>query len=125
MPLSEEEQRILREMEAHLYAQDKGFVDRVASETIYRHAGKKALLGLLVALGGLVVLIYFLSTSIALSFAGFLIMLFGAMMFGKNISKLSKAGWQDVASSFKENGLAEAWHEAVEKLRSRLKKDKP
>ena len=41
MPLSEEELRILQEIEANLTATDPALVQQVSETTLYRHAGRK------------------------------------------------------------------------------------
>ena len=40
MPLSEDEQRILQEIEQQLYASDPELAREVSSTTVYRHAGR-------------------------------------------------------------------------------------
>ena len=75
MPLSEDEQRILQEIEARLYEESPELVREVSQTTLYSHAFRNikwAGLGFFV---GLVVLIATLSTSYVLAFGGFLIML--------------------------------------------------
>ncbi len=105
MPLSDEEQRILHEMEQNLYAEDKAFVDRVASETVYKHAGRNCVWASLGFLIGLVELIWFLPRSVPVSFFGFLIMLGCALWFEKNLRRIGKAGWYDVNKSIRSHGI--------------------
>ena len=40
MPLSDEEQKILREIEAQLNATDPGLVEQVSRTTLYRHSAR-------------------------------------------------------------------------------------
>ena len=78
MPLSEDEQRILSEIESHLYESDPELAREVAETTVYTHAFRNikwAALGLLV---GIVIMVWLLSVSFLLSFGGFLVMLVSA-----------------------------------------------
>ena len=55
MPLSEDEQRILSEIEAKLYESDPGLARDIADTTIYTHAYRNlkwSLLGFFVGLAG-------------------------------------------------------------------------
>ena len=63
MPLSEDEQRILSEIESHLYESDPELAREVAETTVYTHAFRNikwAGLGLLV---GIVIMVWLLSVS--------------------------------------------------------------
>ncbi|MDA8295076.1 MAG: DUF3040 domain-containing protein [Actinomycetota bacterium] len=84
MPLSEEEQRILQELEQKLYEQDRAFVDRVRAESpgsmarrSLRWAGGAFIVGFAV------VLVSFRS-SLLLGTFGFLVMLFAALLFERS-----------------------------------------
>ncbi|NNN20384.1 MAG: DUF3040 domain-containing protein [Acidimicrobiales bacterium] len=120
MPLSDEEQRILHEMEQNLYHEDRDFVDRVGSETVYKHAGRNLIWAGIAFAAGLVGLIYFLPRSIPLSFTGFLVMLFAALWFERNLRRMGKAGWYDVHKSLRDHGIPDAMSEAKQKLRDRF-----
>ena len=87
MPLSEEEHRILQEIEKNFYENDPEFATRVKSETVYRHAGRNikwALLGFVV---GLAMLILTFTTSVILGSFAFLIMLGSAVFFSTTTSE--------------------------------------
>ena len=79
MPLSEEEQRILHEMEQKLYEHDRAFVDRVRSRRTSGGRPLRSSLALFVV-GFAIVLVAFRS-SLALATCGFLLMLLAALMF--------------------------------------------
>ena len=57
MPLSDEEQKILKEIEAQLNATDPGLVEQVSRTTLYRHAARMIRWAALGVLAGLVLLI--------------------------------------------------------------------
>ena len=56
MPLSDEEQKILKEIEAQLNATDPGLVEQVSRTTLYRHAARMIRWSALGVLAGLEVL---------------------------------------------------------------------
>ncbi|MGH9224228.1 MAG: DUF3040 domain-containing protein [Acidimicrobiales bacterium] len=123
MPLSEDEQRILHEIEQQFYESDPAFAREVAKTTVYRHAGRNlkwAALGFFV---GFVLLIASFSYSVVLGFASFLIMLACAFVFERNLRKMGKAGWKQVSESVKVSNFKEALGETGKKFRKRFKKD--
>lgn len=123
MPLSEDEQRILSEIEEQLYESDPDLVREVGSTTVYTHAFRNlkwAVLGFLV---GLVVLIAMLSTSFIVSFAGFLIMLASALWAERNTRRLGKAGWDQMTQSMRASGVRDFFGSQGERMRERFKRE--
>ena len=123
MPLSEDEQRILHEIERSFYESDPEFYGKVSSETLYRHAGRNCKWALLGFLAGLAVLVVSFASSIFLGFLGFLIMLTCAIVFEANARKMGRAGWQQVSSSIRAKGLPEALGDTRRRLRERFRRD--
>jgi hypothetical protein len=74
VPLSEDEQRILQEIEQQFYEHDPAFAHNVGSTTLYRHAGRNLKWAALGFLGGFVVLIASFASSWMLGIVGFLAM---------------------------------------------------
>ncbi len=123
MPLSEEEQRILHEMEQRLYAQDKELVDKVTSSSVYKYAGKSTLLGVFGVLVGLADLIFMLSRSIPLSFVGFAIMFGSALFIERNLKRIGNASWYDANKTIKNSGLPDAVNEMRHKFRDKFNRE--
>ena len=124
MPLSEDEQRILQEIEQQFYATDPAFAREVGSTTLYRHAFRNlkwATLGFFV---GVAVLIYTLiTTNFVVSFlCGFLVMLASAVWFERNARKLGRAGLQQVTSSMRAAGLRDVLGSTRQKMRDRFRR---
>ena len=127
MPLSEHEQRILAELEESLSKQDPNFADRVANESVYRHAGRQckwAALGFVIGLVGLILLY---PTSVPLGLASVGVMFVSAVLFERNLRVMGKAGWHDVTRSLHEeepsgasSGIENAVHEAKDWFRTRF-----
>jgi len=113
MPLSEDEQRILDEIERGLKESDPRLAKEVGETTIYRHALgslKWAMAGVLL---GAVAMISTLTIHWALAFAGFVLMLVSAMGLEKNLRVMGKASFSQVSSAFK-TGRTASEAEAVD-----------
>ncbi|HUQ64149.1 MAG TPA: DUF3040 domain-containing protein [Acidimicrobiales bacterium] len=95
MPLSEDEQRILHEIEQQFYESDPAFAREVGKTTLYRHAGRNLKWAALGFIAGFLLLILAFASSLLLGFAGFLVMLGSAFLFERNLRKMSKSGWQN------------------------------
>ncbi|MGH9148996.1 MAG: DUF3040 domain-containing protein [Acidimicrobiales bacterium] len=118
MPLSEDEQRILQEIERNFYESDPAFAREVSSRTLFRHAGRNirwAVLGFVV---GLAVLVFSFATSLIIGSLGFVLMLASAWFFERNFRKVGRASIQQVATSVRAGGLGERGR----RLRQRFKK---
>ena len=122
MPLSEDEQRILQEIEQHLYASDPHLAREVSSTTIYRHAGRNLKWAALAFVAGLALMVLTLST-LPLAFGGFLVMLGSAIFFERNLRKMGRAGWQQWTDTMRTNGVRERFGVVGDRVRDRLKRD--
>ena len=71
MPLSEEEQRILREIEANLTATDPALVQQVSETTLYRHAARNIRWAILGFIAGLVLLVLTFTQVLLLGVVGY------------------------------------------------------
>jgi len=123
VPLSEDEQRILQEIEQQLYASDPDLAHEVSSTTIYRHAGRNlkwAALGFVV---GVVFMVSMLAVSFWLAFGGFLVMLACAIVFERNLRKMGKAGWQQWTESMRAAGMRDYFGSAGKRVRERFKRE--
>jgi sulfite exporter TauE/SafE len=124
VPLSEHEQRVLKELEQALVQEDPAFANRVRSENVYRYAGrflKWSVLGFIV---GLVVMLVFFTTSVALGFIGVLIMFASLVVFWTNLHRMGKAGWEDIGRSLHGHGIATAFSETRSRLRERFRRNR-
>ena len=123
MPLSEDEQKILSEIEAKLYETDPTLAKEVGSTTVYT-AGLRGLrwatFGFVVGLVGMIVT---LSMSYWLAFAGFLVMLAAALLFERNARRLGKVGIEQMTQSFRSSSFKGGFSEPAQRLRDRLKND--
>ena len=104
MPLSEEEQKILREIEQQLNATDPDLVEQVSRTTLYRHAARVIKWAALGLIGGLVLLVFTFATNLYVAFAGFLVMLACLLVIERNVRKLGRAGLQSITGGWRAGG---------------------
>lgn len=96
VPLSDDEQRILREIEDQLSADEK-FASAVSSAGLYRHSAKRvwwSLIGMVACLAGIVATlqIHYLA-----AFVAFIGMLAFALVIERQLRLIGRAGVQDLA----------------------------
>ena len=104
MSLSDDQERILSEMEAQLAESDPRLVDDVSSTTVYTAAFKNVKWSILILLVGIVVMVFTLSTSFLFAAVGFIIMLVALLILEKSLTKLGKVGLNQMMQSSKSKG---------------------
>ena len=123
MPLSEDEQRILQEIEAQFYANDPQLAQQVSETTLYRHATRNikwAALGFVV---GFLVLLTSFASNLFLGFIGFLAMLGCAFVVVGNLRKMGKAGLESITASMKGKRLKSFFGDAGKNIRKPFRKE--
>ena len=124
MPLSEDEERILKDIEREFYENDPAFAREVGETTLYRHAWRNIKLSLVGFVAGLVILVVLLSTSYLLAFGGFLVMLACALVIERNARKMGRAGLESVTNSLKaSNGIKDYLGSSSERMRERFRRN--
>lgn len=117
MPLSDDEQQILRQIEQDLKT-DERFAQAVSSKGLYRHSARTtwwAGVGIVVSLALIIVGLQF---HFLLAFVGFLAMLGCALVAERQLRAMSKVGMRDVAESLK-NSRANA-----QRMRDKFTRDR-
>lgn len=120
MPLSEDEQRILSEIEDHLYESDPALAREVAQTTVYTHAFRNVKWASLGLIAGAAVMVATLSATFMASFAGFLMMLASLLWLERNIRRLGRAGFEQMTQGRRGSGLRDLVGGAGEKMRDRF-----
>ncbi len=124
MPLSEDERRILSEIEQQLYETDPGLAHEVSSTTVFSHGFRHIRLAAAGFVVGLVVLVMSLSVSYLLSFVGFLIMLTSAWYGERNLRRVGKASLQKVTQNVGgDGGVRGYFGDAGQRMRDRLNQE--
>ncbi|MGQ0617407.1 MAG: DUF3040 domain-containing protein [Acidimicrobiia bacterium] len=124
MPLSEDEQRILHEIEQQFYETDPDLARTVGSTSLYRHYFRSLKWATLLFVSGIVLLVYSLvAFGYVVAFVGFLVMLGAALWAERCVRKLGRAGFQQVTSSVKAAGLRDALGKSTERFREKFKRE--
>jgi len=124
VPLSEHEQRILTEIEQHLYASDPDLARQVGSTTVYSEALRGVRWGIAGVVIGLIASIALLSVHPLLSFfVGFGLMLVSAWHLERNVRRLGRSGLEQSAQASRVSGLRDMFNNASERARDRLRRD--
>jgi uncharacterized membrane protein len=122
MPLSEEEQRILSEIESQLRASDPDLARQVGSTTIYSHALRQlrwAIVGFLVSFAATILL---LTVGFVLAFLGFLGMVASAMVIARAARLMGRAGIDEAGHALRGGGLRGYVNGAGRRARERFKR---
>ena len=101
MPLSEDEQRILAEIEKNLHESDPQLAREVSETTVYRHVLgplKWSVIGMII---GLAVMVATLQIHFLVAFGGFLLMLISAIGLERNLRLMGKAGVDQFSRAFR------------------------
>jgi ABC-type multidrug transport system fused ATPase/permease subunit len=123
VPLSEDEQRILLEIEQRLTEEDPDLVREVASTTVYTHALRNLKLASALFVLGVVAMIWLLGTNAVLAFGGFLIMLVAAVIFERNARRLGKAGVQQLTQNLRGGSVKDYFGSTSQRMRDRMRRE--
>lgn len=96
MPLSENEEKILADIEANIRRSDPGLAQHVEQTTIYRHSGRRILLSVLGLIALLAVIVISFTKTWWISFIAFGAMVVIGISLVDHVVKISKAGVDDV-----------------------------
>ena len=123
MPLSEDEQRILQQIEQQFYESDPAFARVVGSTTVFTHAFRNLKWATAGFLAGVVIMIWGLAVWFGIAFGGFLVMLASALVFERNARRLGRAGMEQMTASFRAAGLRDYFGSTGKKMRERFRRD--
>jgi len=104
MPLSEEEQKILKEIEAQLNATDPELVEQVSRTTLYRHSARVIRWSVFGFVAGLALLVLTFANNLFFGVLGAAIMLFCLLVIERNVRKLGKAGLESLTGGLRAGG---------------------
>jgi len=120
VPLSEDEQRILTDIEQHLYESDPKLVNEVSKTTVYTHAFRNMKWASLGFVAGVILMIALLPVNYVLAFGGFLLMLASVLMFERNARRLGKVGLDQMTRSMRGGTIKDAMGGAGARMRDRF-----
>jgi len=123
VPLNEDEQRILAEIERQFHADDPESARRISSTTLRHYLVRNCVWALAGLVIGLVILLFAFSSNWILGVFGFLVMVFSAVALVQNLRKMSRLGVEHVTRSMGAHNLGQAVDDATRRLRRRLRGD--
>lgn len=119
MPLSEDEQRILEEIERSFYEDAAAPAGRLRGGA---NAARNLKLSAAGFVAGLAMVIAFIATT-AIAFAGFLVMLGSAFVFERNLRRLGRERMETLARSVKGNQIGEQLGGVGRRMRDRMRRE--
>jgi hypothetical protein len=125
MPLSENEQQILRQIEEDLSATDPKLAQQVSDTTLYRHTARLIRWSAVGFIAGLLLMVFTFTTTLVLGVVGFLVMLGCALAIEQNVRKLGRAGLERLTGSMRNGSLKTMLDDAGSRWRERLGRDAP
>ena len=123
MPLSDDEQRILLEIEKEFYDSDPEFAREVGETTLYRHALRNIKWAVLIGAASLVGVIASLQVHYVLAFAAFLLMFGSTIVVERNLRKMGRVGLEKVTGSVRNRKVGQNLGGLSERMRNRFKRD--
>lgn len=124
VPLSEDEQRILSEIEAQLYESDPALARDIADTTLYSVAKRRLVWGAVGVVVGLALVWLLLPTSEFLALGGFVVMLFSANVAVVNARSMGRVSLDNLSQSMRGSGLRDYFGgERPVRFRDRLRRD--
>jgi Protein of unknown function (DUF3040) len=123
VPLSEDEQRILQQIEQQFYATDPDLAGEIGNHSLYTHCLRRMRWSAGLFAVGLIVLVVALAAAVhfAVSFAGFVVMLGAALWFERSLRKMGRAGMAQLSASLHTGGLRDYFGDTGDRVRNRLR----
>ena len=123
VPLSDDEQRILHQIEKEFYDSDPEFAREVSETTLYRHALRSIKWAVIVGVAGIIGVIATLQIHFGLAFVAFLAMFVCAVVIERNLRKMGKAGFQKVTGQVRSGQMRANIRGLSERMRNRMRRD--
>ena len=123
VPLSDDEQQILHQIEKEFYDSDPEFAREVGETTLYRHALRNIKWAVIVGVIGLVGVVAALQVHFGLAFVAFLTMFMCAVVIERNLRKMGKAGFQKVTGQVRSGQIRANMGGLSERMRNRMRRD--
>lgn len=95
MPLSEDEEKILAEIEKNIRKSDPGLAQHVEQTTVYRHSGRRIALSVVGIIVLLVLIVFTFTNAWPIAFVAFGLMVLVGISLVDHIVKIGRAGVDD------------------------------
>jgi hypothetical protein len=123
VPLSEDEQRILSQIEQQLYETDPSLARGIADTTVYSDAYRHLKHGIVAFFLGTVVMLGTLHLGAGYAAVGVVIMFVAALAIEANLRRMGKAGLDQLAESMRAAGVRDYFGNRSNRVRDRFRKD--
>jgi hypothetical protein len=123
VPLNENEERILQEIERQFHEHDPDSARRIESTTLPRYLARNCKWAAFAFVCGLVILLAAFASSWVFGVIGFLVMLVSAVVLLRNLHRMGRFGIQQLSSSPGTHSLSEALDDAARRFRRRFGSD--
>jgi hypothetical protein len=123
VPLSEDEQRILSQIEQQLYETDPSLARGIADTTVYSDAYRHLKHGIFAFFLGTVVMLGTLHLGAGYAAVGVVIMFVAALAIEANLRRMGKAGLDQLAESMRAAGVRDYFGNRSNRVRDRFRKD--
>ncbi len=120
MPLNENEERILQEIEQRFLANDPESANRLGSTTLPKYLARNCKWAALGFLAGLVVLLVGFASSWIVGVFGFAVMLVSAIVLTHNLRRMGQHGFRQLSQSMRGRNFNEAIDDAARRFRRRF-----
>lgn len=120
MPLSEDEQRILNQIEQRFYTNDPESARRIGETTLPRYLARNCRWAALGFILGLVVLLVSFVSSLILGGVGFVVMVVSAIVLIRNLRKMGRHGLNELHKTVKEHSVNDVLGDTGRRLRRRF-----
>jgi hypothetical protein len=125
VPLNENEQRILHEIEQRFYANDPESARRIGSTTLPKYLARNCKWAALAFLAGLVVLLVGFASNWVVGVFGFVVMLASAIVLTHNLRRMGQHSLRQLSATLRGRPFNEAIDDAARRLRRRFGGDEP
>lgn len=112
MPLSDEEKRILDEIERNLQREDPRLAREVGERSIYRHALGSMRWMVLMLVMGMAVVVGTLRVHYLLALCGVALMIAGGLGVERNLSVMGRAGFRQLSDAIRQSSTDRSGSEA-------------
>jgi hypothetical protein len=123
VPLNENEERILHEIEERFVAHDPDSARRLGSTTLPRYLARNCKWAVLGFLAGLVILLVGFASSWVIGIFGFAVMLASAIVLTHNLRRMGQHGMQQLTVSLRGRRFNETIDDATRRFRRRFGND--
>ncbi len=120
VPLNENEERILQEIEQRFLAHDPESANRLGSTTLPKYLARNCRWAALGFLVGLVVLLVGFASSWVVGVFGFAVMLGSAIVLTHNVRRMGQHGFRQLSESLRGRHLNEAIDDAARRFKRRF-----